>query len=300
MVSPQAQALWAAFRSGPKQIDLDLTARRAAGEAAETPTSEPVGVRVVDEPAVRGIWVEPELPRDRAAVLYLFGGGYVLGSPASRRKTAGHLANAARTRVLVPDYRLAPEHPFPAAVDDALAAYRFVIGGDVAPERVVLAGDSAGGGLAFALLLAVREAGDPLPGGVVAMSPWVDLTCTGTSMTTATGVDIMVTRDGLLDMASQYLAGHDATDPLASPLFGELGGLPPVLVLVGGDEALLDDAARLVTRAGATGTDAQLIIGARMQHVWPTWCGALPEADAAMAAIGAWIDTGLAASTPPR
>ena len=125
------------------------------------------------------------------------------------------------------------------------------------------------------------------------MSPWADLTCSGDSMHTRAAVDIMVTRVGLLDMARQYLGDHDPTDPLASPVFGNLGDLPPILALVGGDEVLLDDSVRVVTRAGTSGTDAQLYVAAGMQHVWPTWCGALPEADAAMQMIGDWIDARL-------
>ena len=289
MISPQAQQLWDAFRRAPKQIDLDLPARRQAGEQAEAPTSEPVGVTVVPEPAVGGLWVSPTAPAPRATILYLFGGGYVLGSPASRRKTAGHLANAARMRVLVANYRLAPEHPFPAALDDAIAAYEFLLARDVVPGRVFVAGDSAGGGLALALLLALRERGSPLPAGAVALSPWADLTCSGSSMTSLAGTDIMCTREGLSGMAAHYLAGHDPRDPLASPVFGDLGNLPPLLLLVGGCETLLDDSVRVATKAGVHGTDAQLYIGAGMQHVWPTWVGAMPEADEAIRLVGDWL-----------
>jgi acetyl esterase/lipase len=288
MLSPQAEQLWDAFRNAPKQIDLDLPARRQAGEQAEGPTSEPVGVNVDPESAVEGLWVTPSSPGDRATILYFFGGGYVLGSPASRRKTAGHLANAADARVLLPNYRLAPENKFPSALSDAVAAYEFLLSRDVMPERTVVAGDSSGGGLALALLLALRDRGLPLPAGAVALSPWADLACEGGSMTTRADVDIMVTRDGLLDMASQYLAGHDPKDPLASPVYGDFRGLPPLLLLVGGNEVLLDDAVRVAVATGAGDTDATLFIGAGMQHVWPTWAGALPEADAAIAMIGSW------------
>jgi acetyl esterase/lipase len=289
VISAQAEQLWDAFRKAPKQIELDLPARRLAGEQAEAPTSEPVGVTVVPEAAVDGLWVVPAAPRARAAILYLFGGGYVLGSPSSRRKTAGHLANAAGMRVLVPNYRLAPEHPFPAAIDDAADAFEFLLTRDVDADRTFVAGDSSGGGLALALLLALRAHGAPPPAGAVAMSPWADLTCTGASMTSRADSDIMCTRDGLTGMAAQYLAGHDLRDPLVSPVFGDLSDLPSLLLLVGGCETLLDDSVRVVTAAGVHGTDAQLVIGAGMQHVWPTWVGALPEADAAVRSIGDWI-----------
>jgi acetyl esterase/lipase len=289
VISAQAEQLWDAFRRAPKQIELDLPARRLAGEQAEAPTSEPIGVTVAPEAAVDGLWVVPAAPRARAAILYLFGGGYVLGSPASRRKTAGHLATAAGMRVLVPNYRRAPEHPFPAALDDAADAFECLLTRDVDAGRTFVAGDSSGGGLALALLLALRARDEPLPAGVVAMSPWADLTCTGASMTSRADSDIMCTRDGLAGMAAQYLAGHDPRDPLASPVFGDLSDLPPLLLLVGGCETLLDDSVRVATAAGVHGTDAQLVIGAGMQHVWPTWVGALPEADAAVRLIGDWI-----------
>jgi acetyl esterase/lipase len=289
VISAEAQRLWDTFRQAPKQIDLDLPARRLAGEQAEAPTSEPVGVTLEREPAVDGFWITPISPSEGAGVLYLSGGGYVLGSPASRRKTTGHLANAAGVRVLVPNYRLAPEHPFPAAVDDAVAAYELLLARGVAPQRAIVVGDSAGGGLALALLLALRERGVPLPAGAVAMSPWADLACTGSTMTSRAADDIMCTRDGLTGMAAQYLAGHDPRDPLASPVYGDLGDLPPLFLLVGGCETLLDDSVRVSTEAGTHGTDAQLYIGAGMQHVWPTWVGAMPEADDAMRTIGDWV-----------
>jgi monoterpene epsilon-lactone hydrolase len=289
MISPQATALWGAFAQAPKQAELPLEARRRAGEQAESPTSEPVGVTNEEAPEVGGIWAVPADARDRAAVLYLFGGGYVLGSPASRRKTAGHVAHASGARVLVPNYRLAPEHPFPAAVDDAVAAYRFLVRSGALAERTVLMGDSSGGGLAFACALALRDVGDALPAGVVGLSPWADLRCSGTTMDTCAGVDIMCTKASLLEMAGWYLAGQDATDPLASPVDADLSGMPPALVLVGGDEVLLDDAVRLVRGIGEGGADATLFVGAGMQHVWPTWAGAIPEADAAIALVGDWI-----------
>jgi epsilon-lactone hydrolase len=289
MTSPEATTLWQAFAQAPQQIDLPLEQRREAGERAETPTSEPHGVAFADAPEVGGTWAVPSAPRGSAGVLYLYGGGYVLGSPASRRKTAGHLANTTGARVLVPSYRLAPENPFPGAVDDAVAAYRFLLGEGVDPDDAVIMGDSSGGGLAFATVLALRDAGDPLPGGIVGLSPWADLRCAGGTMDTCAGVDIMVSREGLLAMAAQYLGGHDATDPLASPVYGDLGGMPPSLLLVGGDEVLLDDAVRLARGIGEGGSDATLFVGGGMQHVWPTWAGALPEADAALALIGDWV-----------
>ena len=222
-------------------------------------------------------------------ILYFFGGGYMLGTPATRRKTAGHLALAAGARVLVPNYRLAPEHPFPAAVEDAVRAYQWLLDQGREPAEIFLAGDSAGGGLAVATAIALRDRHLPMCGGIVAISPWADLTCSGESMTSRAAVDIEITRAGLLEMAGTYLNGADPAQPLASPVLADLTGLPPLLCLVGGDEVLLDDSVRLVRNAAIAGIDATLSITAGMQHVFPIWAGAFPEADAAIHLIGDWV-----------
>jgi epsilon-lactone hydrolase len=293
MVSVEARQFWDLLRNGSRQIEMPLGERRVAGEHAEDATAEPAGATFWPATELRGIWAGPAGSRPEAdagaAMLYLYGGGYMLGSPASRRKTAGHLAVAAGVRVLVPTYRLAPEHPFPAAVEDAVQAYRWLLEQGVVPSRLVVAGDSAGGGLALATLLAARDRGLPMPAGVVALSPWVDLTCGGGSMDDRPQADLECARAGLLEMAGWYLAGADPRDPLASPVFADLSRLPPILCLVGGDEVLLDDSIRLVRAAGIAGTDATLVIAAGMQHVYPIWAGAFPEADAAIALIGEWV-----------
>ena len=215
----------------------------------------------------------------------------MVGTPATRRKTAGHLALAAGARVLVPNYRLAPEHPFPAAVEDAVRAYQWLLDQGSEPAQIFLAGDSAGGGLAVATAIALRDRHLPMCGGIAAISPWVDLTCSGESMTSRAAVDIEITRAGLLEMAATYLNGADPAQPLASPVLADLTGLPPLLCLVGGDEVLLDDSVRLVRNAAIAGIDATLSITAGMQHVFPIWAGAFPEADAAIRLIGDWVRT---------
>ena len=268
---------------------MDLPHQREAGEHAEDLTSEPEGVRFEDAPELGGFWAVPPAAPPAGAVLYLFGGGYVISAPRTRHKTAGHLARAAGARVLVPDYRLAPEHPFPAALDDAVGAYHWLLGHGEAPERTVVAGDSSAGGLAVATLLRLRDAGGPLPAGAVAISPWVDLAVTGDTMRTRAAADVCATPESLRRMAGQYLAGHDPRDPLASPLYGDLARLPPLLLLAGGDEVLLDDAVRLARATVEAGVDAELVLGGGMQHVYPLYVGAMPEADAAMEHIGAWI-----------
>ncbi len=288
-MSPEAVAFFAAMAAAPQQIALPLPERRAAGEHAEDATAEPAGVTFQPAPEVGGLWAVPDRRDGPADVLYLFGGGYVLGSPASRRKTAGHIAAVAGGRVLVPNYRLAPEHPFPAALDDAVAAFRFLAGNPGGPGRTVIAGDSAGGGLAVACGLAIRDAGGRGAAGIVALSPWADLTCSGETMTLNATRDIECTRAGLLDMAGMYLHGHDAKDPHASPVFGHFDGTPPLLAVVGGEEVLLDDSVRLVRSAALAGCDARLSVVAGMQHVFPIWCGAFPEASRGIAEIGAFI-----------
>ena len=290
--SAQAQKLNEILSSGPKAVEMTLGDQRAAGEHQEDLTSEPAGVTYEDVAELGGYWAVPDGVEPRGAVLYLYGGGYVISSPDSRRKTAGHIATASGARVLVPGYRLAPEHPFPAALEDAAAAIGWLAEHDFAAENLVIAGGSSAGGLALATLLKLRDDGAPLPAGAVAVSPWTDLACTGESLNHNN--DLSVTKSSLLRMASQYLGGRDSKNPLASPLYGDLTGLPPLLVIVGGDEALLDDSVRFVRQAAIAGVDATLRVGAGMQHIYPVYAGFMPEADAAIAEIGAFIAVRLA------
>jgi acetyl esterase/lipase len=290
MVSREALKLNEILRNAPKAVDMDLSHQREAGEHAEDMTSEPEGVRFEDAPAGGGLWATPQHWDGESAIMYLYGGGYVISSPHSRRKLAGHLANASGARALVPRYHLAPERPFPTAVEDAAADYRWLLGEGGRSERTVVAGDSSAGGLAVATMLKLRqEDGEDLPAGGVLISPWVDLACTGETLEENAAADLTATKASLLRMAGQYLHGADPRTPLASPLYADLCGLPPLLIVVGGDEALLDDSVRLARSAGMAGVDLTLYIGAGMQHIFPIYCGAIPEADAAVAMIGVWI-----------
>ena len=205
MISKQAQDFWTLLKNYPEQIAMPLLQAREADTRSEDFTSEPVGVNFTPAPEVDGLWAE--VPGADRAILYFFGGGYVLGTPATRRKTAGHFALAAKARVLVPKYRLAPEHPFPAAIDDAVHAYQWLLEHGGEPSKTIVAGDSAGGGLAVPTAIALRDRRLPMCAGIVALSPWADLTCTGESMTSRVAVDIECTRAGLLEMAGQYLNG---------------------------------------------------------------------------------------------
>jgi len=289
MVSPEALKLNEILRNAPKAVDMDLAHQREAGEHAEDMTSEPEGVTYKEAYAVDGLWATPQSWDGHSAIMYLYGGGYVISSPHSRRKLAGHLANASGSRALIPRYHLAPERPFPAAVEDAAADYRWLLKEGHRPEQVVIAGDSSAGGLTVATMLTLREDGAALPAGGVPISPWVDLACTGETLETNATADLTATKASLQRMAGQYLNGANPRTPLASPLYADLSGLPPLLIVVGGDEALLDDSVRLARSAGMAGVDVTLYIGAKMQHIFPIYCGVIPEADAAVAMIGAWI-----------
>ena len=207
-------------------VDMDLAHQREAGEHAEDMTAEPEGVAFEEAYSVEGLWATPQDCEGESAIVYLYGGGYVISSPHSRRKLAGHLANASGARALVPRYHLAPERPFPSAVEDAVADYRWLLREGYRPQRVVVAGDSSAGGLAVATMFKLRGDGTPLPAGGVPISPWVDLACTGETLETNAAVDLTATKASLLRMAGQYLHGAAPRTPLASPLYADLSGLP--------------------------------------------------------------------------
>lgn len=234
-----------------------------------------------------GAWLEPPDAGD-SVVLYFHGGGFVFGSLRTHGELIGALARSARSRTLALQYRLAPEHPRPAAVADAVEAYRYLLGRGIAPERIALAGDSAGGTLVLATLLALRDAGAPLPGAAVAISPWVDLGCSGESFEANARYDY-VGKEHCLLAARHYLAGTDATSPEASPLFASLSGLPPLLVQAGSLESLVDqirDFARRAREAGATLTFTEYD---DMVHVWHIFRDATPEGARAIDEAGAFI-----------
>jgi acetyl esterase/lipase len=211
-----------------------------------------------------------------------------------------HVARAARARVLNVGYRLAPENRFPAAVNDAVAAYRFILAQGYAPESVALGGDSSGGGLVLGALVALRDAGDPLPGAAICLCPWTDLTLTGETIESLRDTDPMVRAPVLALMAEAYLGDADPRSPTASPLFADLAGLPPLLVQVGTAELLLDDAKRFAERATAAGVDVTLDIWDEMIHVWHAFADFLPEAKDAIARIGAYVEKHLNAEPPVR
>ncbi|MDZ7269848.1 MAG: alpha/beta hydrolase [candidate division KSB1 bacterium] len=244
-------------------------------------------------------WLLLGTPADETVVLYLHGGGYNLGSLDTHRELAARLALACQCRVLAVGYRLAPEHLFPAALEDAMRVYCWLLAEGVSAERIALVGDSAGGGLAIATLVALRYHGEPLPAAAVCLSPWVDLELTGHSMLARAGQDPVLTRKALQQWARNYLGGKSPRTPLASPLHADLSGLPPLLIQVGSDEILHDDAVRLAERAQAAGVRVELEVSPGMIHGWHFFAGKLPQAQQALARVAAFIRTHCRESRTP-
>jgi acetyl esterase/lipase len=233
----------------------------------------------------RGEWLAAPRTRTDRVILYLHGGGYVSGSLLTHRALMGHLSRHANARVLALDYRLAPEHPYPAAIEDAWAAYWWLLGQGYAADRIVVAGDSAGGGLTLALLLALRDAHVPLPAAAICFSPWVDLALTGASLHKNGATDYINT-EILQATAQMYLDGRDPRNPLVSPLYGDLHGLPPLLIQVGSAELLYDDGRRLAQRARRAGVAVQFEAVPGMVHVWQFMYWIEPKARQAVQRAG--------------
>ncbi len=291
MASEQLQQVVEMLRSRPIAAPGQSVQEIRAGYeqmAAAFPIPEDIRREAVTANGVPAEWVAaPNAAEDRL-ILYLHGGGYVIGSINTHRDLAARLSRAAQARVLVIDYRLAPEHPFPAAVEDATAAYRWLLANGADPRCTVVAGDSAGGGLTVATLVALRDASDPLPAAGICFSPWIDLEAIGESMTSRAALDPMVQRDLVLPMAQAYLAGADPRTPLAAPLYADLHGLPPLLIQVGTAETLYDDATRLAERARAAGVDVTLEPWDDMIHVFQSFAAVLPEGQQAIDRAGEW------------
>ncbi len=291
MASAELQDLIAAKRANPYTPDQTVEELRRQTEDNARLLPLPRGVRTteIEANAVPAEWIRmPDVDEDRV-FMFIHGGGYYRGSVAASRATVAHISAAAGAKGFSIDYRLAPEHPFPAAVEDAHAAYRWLLAEGFDAANVVVGGISAGGGLTLALLLAVRDAGEPLPAGAVPMSAWTDLAQSGESFRTKADVDPSISKAYLDRMAGYYLAGTDPRTPLASPLYANLSGLPPLLVQVGSAETMLDDSTKLAERARAAGVDATLQIWEDMIHGWHGNAHVLPEAREAIGRIGAFF-----------
>ena len=255
-----------------------------------------IGREPVRAGGVPAEWVVPIRARPSRAILFIHGGSFVAGSIASHRTLAGNVAIASNTRALLIDYRLAPEHPFPAAVEDTVAAYEWLLSQGLTPSQVVVAGDSAGGNLTLALLIHLRDRQQPMPAGAVGLCPAPDLSFSGESMATNLKKDIMLNLSEERKYIAAYLHGADPRTPLASPIYADLQGLPPLLMQVGSHELLLSDVERFAEKARAAGVEVTLEVWPEMQHDWQIAAEILPEGRQAIAHVGDFVERVLTAS----
>ena len=283
------QERMAAAPAAPPPASIQELRDRIDAAMGNLPLAEGTSAKEVDAGGVRCILCSRDSGADDPLVIYFHGGGFRIASALAYRAYGSHLAKACQARVLLVDYRLAPENPFPAAVEDGVAVYKWALAEGNAPERIVIGGDSAGGGLTASLLLAAKQQDLPLPAGGVCLSPWVDLTVTAASYDTRKDTDKMFGRDAALQARELYLGDRDPTDPLASPVFGHWSGLPPLLIQVGDTESLLDDAAQLAAVASSAGVDVEHHVYPDMPHVWQMNYPAFPEAVEAVDEIATFV-----------
>jgi epsilon-lactone hydrolase len=258
----------------------------------------PEGITVERRPlaGLHTEWISaPGCSTDRV-ILHLHGGGYVMGSCDSHRALTSGVAVACGMQAALPEYRLAPEHPFPAALEDAVAAYSALLEDGFTPDRIVLLGDSAGGGLTLATMCALRDAGTPLPAAAVLLSPWTDMTFSGESLRTRADVDPWLTPELLDPMRQRFAGSVDPRDPRISPLFADLHGLPPMLVHVGDQEILLSDSTRLVERAKEANVAVELEVWPEVWHVFQLFAPVLPDANEALSKIGVFVRSWMGAT----
>jgi acetyl esterase/lipase len=273
----------------PPPKDIAELRARIDGAMGQLPLAPGTSAVAVDANGVEAFLQTRDGGDADPLVVYFHGGGYRIASALAYRAYCSHLVARAGVRVLNVHYRLAPEHPFPAAVDDAVAAYEWARAEGTAPSRIVLAGDSAGGGLVAAALVAIRDRGFPLPAGGICLSPWADLTNTNETYKTRADVDKMFSLASATEASGLYLKGQDAKSPLASPIFADLTGLPALLILVGDAEVLLDDSRMLAERATAAGVPNELFVYQDMPHVWMLNYPAYPEAAQAFDQIASFV-----------
>lgn len=279
----------ATFRSKPIHLMDEKTLRDGADALA--PKHPPEGVtREVLEGPVKGEWHRAENAEAGRTVLYLHGGGYVFGSPKSHSAFTYALAKAARAEIFSLDYRMASEHLFPAAVDDAVEAYEWLLSQGRDPDKLVVGGDSAGGGLALALLLSIKARGLPMPASALLLSPWTDLATTGASLDENEKSDAMFKKVHIVEGAKRYLGQADPKAPLASPLYADLAGLPPMLIFASESEVLRDDSTRLKEKLDKADVEATLIMEKGLIHVWPIFPGRFSEAMKAIREAAAFIE----------
>ncbi len=273
----------------PPGVDIPLEQRRKGMEKVAFKVADDIGVEAVTVAGRAAEWITAPGSQTGRAILYLHGGGYVMGSLTTHRSLVGEISRAAQAAALLVDYRLAPEAPFPAAVEDGVASYRWLLEQGFTPKNLAIAGDSAGGGLAVATLISARDQGLPMPKAAVPISPWSDMTFSNESYKTRAEADPLVGSGSIGDMANLYLQGKDPKHPYASPNFASLKSLPPLLIHVGRDEVLLDDSIKLDQKAKADGVNSTLEIWEDMIHVWHAFHPMLPEGKQAIERVGAFL-----------
>jgi len=290
MAQNEIDAIRALLGSKPRPVGLAERRRRLDEVGSVWPVAEDVTLEAVDLDGVPGEWsIVPGSEASRV-LLFLHGGGYCSGSILSHRRMVSEAGRAAGVRTLAVGFRLAPEHPFPAAFDDAMTAWRFLRRLGIAAEQIAISGDSAGGGLAVALINHLRKAKETGPACAWLVSPWTDLTLSGSTLATKDAVDPLIHKAYLKELADAYLpAGMDRKDPRVSPLYADLRGLPPLLIQVGSAETLLADATRFAAAAGAAEVEVRLEIWPQMIHAWPLWNARLEPGRRAIANAGAFI-----------
>jgi epsilon-lactone hydrolase len=253
--------------------------------------AEPTGVTYeeVEVAGMPAIWANPVEGAADQVIVYFHGGGFVSGSKDSHRKVAAHLAKAAGCPAVIPDYRLVPEHTFPAQLDDARELYEWLLGQGYQPARIGFAGDSAGGNIATAAALALQRDSRPLPGAIVAFSPWYDMEANGKSFDSNAAIDAAISRELVQTYGPMFLGGHSPSDPLANPLYSSPAGLPPIFLTYGSHETLRDSVELFAARARQAGVDVELRVGDEMQHAYQLMAGRVPEADAGITEAGTWL-----------
>ena len=280
---------WAAARKANPQMSLDE--QRDMIERWPVVAAEPRGIDYIETEVggVPALWAAPKGCAEDRVVLCAHGGGFMTGSMYSHRKFFGHLAKAIGCRALISDYRRSPEHAFPAALDDMVAAYRWLLDQGLEANHIALAGDSSGGGLILASQLRARDVGLPMPAASLPISPWLDMAVTGESIASNFGKDALFTKEMIQGLARALLGDADPRDPFASPLYADLSGFAPVYIQVGGDEMIRDDSVRIAERAKKAGVDVRLDVFPGQQHTFQMAAGRAPLADEAIRRMADWV-----------
>lgn len=271
--------------------ETDIPMLRKAWEELSARSRPAKGTRVrhATFAGVECDWLVPADCDDAPVLFFLHGGAYVTGSSKTHRAMVSHIARKAHMRALLPNYRLAPEHPFPAGLDDCIAVYREMLAHGIDPRRIAIAGDSAGGGMAMAVMLALRDAGEPLPAAACLMSPWLDLAGEGETLETRANEDPWFRGEHMPQTVAHYCKSEDVRNPLISPVYADVGGLPPVLIQVGDHEILLSDATRMTDKLSAAGGKVTLQVWPEMWHVFQYFVGKMPESKRAIRDIGRFL-----------